>query len=224
MTLTSKSKSDTGAHEATKWKFASFAGGSGFSGNSSLNLDGGEEQLSGKQMAQRALEAAYQRGLSEGFRAGAEHVKNESGEMGRRVDQLIESMQSQFANMDTDVADAVLGLAFSLARQIIRAELDARPELVSASVRDALGSLALKATYPGIYLNPADLNLVKASLGDELTLRGCRLIADPGISRGGCRLESDTSMVDATIESRWERALSNMGYAGSEFDDVSAAR
>ncbi len=224
MTLTSKAKSDTGSHEATKWKFASFAGGSGFAGNSNLHHDTSEEHLSGKQMAQRALESAYQRGLAEGFRAGSEHVKSESHDMGQRVDQLIASMQTQFANMDTDVADAVLGLAFSLARQIVRAELDARPELVSASVRDALGSLALKATYPGIYLNPADLNLVKASLGDELTLRGCRLVPDAGISRGGCRLESDTSMVDATIESRWERALSNMGYSGSEFDNVTTAR
>jgi flagellar assembly protein FliH len=224
MTLTSKPKSDAGASEAKKWTFAPLNGDSGFAGNSNLNLDNTEEPLSGKQMAQRALESAYQRGLTEGFRAGSEHVKNEATEMGRRIDQLIESMQSQFTNMDTDVADAVLGLAFSLAKQIIRAELDVRPELVSASVRDALGSLALRASDPRIYLNPADLNLVRASLSDDLTIRGCRLLADTGISRGGCRLESDTSMVDATLESRWERALSNMGYSGNEFDNVTTAR
>jgi betaine-aldehyde dehydrogenase len=51
---------------------------------------------------------------------------DEATEMGRRIDQLIESMQSQFTNMDTDVADAVLGLAFSLAKQIIEQELRAR--------------------------------------------------------------------------------------------------
>jgi flagellar assembly protein FliH len=224
MTLTSKAKADPSANEGTRWKFASFASGSGFAGNSNVHLDSAEEHLSGKQMAQRALESAYQRGLAEGFRAGNEHVRNESGEMSNRVDQLVESMQSQFATMDTEVADAVLGLAFSLARQIIRSELESRPELVAGSVRDALQSLALKATYPGIYLNPADLNLIKSSLGEELSLRGCRLVADPGISRGGCRLESDTSMVDATIESRWERALSNMGYTGSEFDNVATTR
>jgi flagellar assembly protein FliH len=144
--------------------------------------------------------------------------------MSNRIETLVESMQSQFALMDSDVADAVLGLAFSLARQIIRSELESRPELVAGSVRDALNSLALKATYPGIYLNPADMNLIKSTLGDELSMRGCRLLVDASISRGGCRLESDTSMVDATIESRWERALSNMGYTGSEFDNVSATR
>jgi flagellar assembly protein FliH len=57
-----------------------------------------------------------------------------------------------------------------------------------------------------------------------LTIRGCRLLADTGISRGGCRLESDASMVDATLESRWERALSNMGYSGNDFDNVTTAR
>jgi flagellar assembly protein FliH len=133
-------------------------------------------------------------------------------------------MQSQFEAFDKDVADAVLGLAFSLARQVVRSELDLRPELVATSVKDALQSLSLKAAFPSIYVNPDDVNLIKSVLGEELSMRGCRIIADNTISRGGCRLESDTSTVDATIESRWERALNNMGYNGSEYDNVTPTR
>jgi flagellar assembly protein FliH len=224
MTRTSKTKSDNKPDAATRWKFASFGDGTDYTGDASLNGGAREEPVSGKQMAQRALESAYQRGLSEGFNAGTEHITKESGSMANCVDSLLASMQSQFVTFDQDVADAVLRLAFSLARQVIRSELELRPELVTTSVKDALQSLALKATFPGIYVNPDDLSLIKSALGEELSVRGCRLVADTSIARGGCRLESDTSTVDATIESRWERALSNMGYNGSEYDNVTPAR
>jgi flagellar assembly protein FliH len=224
MTLISKAKSDSKPDTATRWKFASFSDSPDCNRDANLNDAAREEPQSGKQMAQRALESAYQRGLSEGFIAGTEHTARESGSMANRVDLLITSMQSQFENFDQDVADAVLGLAFSLARQVVRSELELRPELVTTPVRDALQSLALKATFPCIYVNPDDLNLIKSACGEELSVRGCRLFADTSITRGGCRLESDTATVDASIESRWERALNNMGYNGSEYDNVTPTR
>jgi flagellar assembly protein FliH len=224
MTLTSRTKTDSKPDVATRWKFASLDDGADDAGNPSLHYSTREAPLSGKQVAQRALESAYQRGLSEGFSAGTEHITRESSSMANRIDSLLTSMQSQFEAFDKDVADAVLGLAFSLARQVVRSELDLRPELVATSVKDALQSLSLKAAFPSIYVNPDDVNLIKSVLGEELSMRGCRIIADNTISRGGCRLESDTSTVDATIESRWERALNNMGYNGSEYDNVTPTR
>lgn len=224
MTLTSKTKTDGKPDVATRWKFAPLGDVAGNSGDTGPHISSSEEPVSGKQLAQRALESAYQRGLSEGFRAGTEHITRESGSMASRIDSLVASMQSQFEAFDQDVADALLGLAFSLARQVVRSELELRPELVATSVKDALHSLSLKATFPGIYVNPDDLNLIKSVLGEELSVRGCRIIADVSISRGGCRLESDTSTVDATIESRWERALNNIGYNGSEYGNVTPTR
>jgi len=224
MTHTSKSANDSDIADAPRWKFASLGDPASTGGYAGVSQADADVQLSGKQMAQRALEAAYQRGLAEGFRAGSAHVGNESAEMTKRIDAFVESVQSQYANMDSEVADAVLNLSFSLARQVVRSELELRPELVASSVRDALGSLASKATYPTLYLNPSDIGLIKPALDEELKLRGCRLVPDPAIKRGGCRLESDSSHVDATIESRWERALHNMGYNKSEYTDVATTR
>jgi len=224
MTHTSKAANDRDVADAPRWKFASLgepASISGYAGVSPANVD---VQLSGKQIAQRALDAAYERGIAEGFRAGSAYVENESGEMAKRIDAFMESIQSQYANMDSEVADALLNLSFSLARQVVRSELELRPELVASSVRDALGSLASKATYPTLYLNPSDIGLIKPALDEELKLRGCRLVPDPAMKRGGCRMESDSSHVDATIESRWERALLNMGYTKSEYTDVTTTR
>ena len=224
MTHTFKAASESDVAGAPRWKFAPLGGGATTDGFGSVRAGGGDEHLSGKQMAHRALEAAYQRGLTEGFGAASTHAGNESDEMTKRIDAFMESVQSQYTNMDSEVADALLNLAFSLARQVIRSEVELRPELVASTVRDALSSLAMKATYPTLHLNPGDIQLIRPALDEELKLRGCSVIPDPAIKRGGCRMESDNSHVDATIESRWERALLNMGYDKSEYTDVPATR
>ena len=39
------------------------------------------------------------------------------------------------------------------------------------------------------------------------------LVADPDISPGGCLIQSPSSVVDATIEKRWARAVGNLGLS-----------
>ena len=46
----------------------------------------------------------------------------------------------------------------------------------------------------------------RAAIGD-----GARLVNDAGITRGGCVIESDIGVVDASIETRWRRAAAALG-------------
>ena len=46
---------------------------------------------------------------------------------------------------------------------------------------------------------------------DAIAARGARLVSDPQIARGGCRIESDIGLVDATIDERWRRAVAALG-------------
>jgi flagellar assembly protein FliH len=60
-------------------------------------------------------------------------------------------------------------------------------------------------------VHPQDLPLVSEGAGDLLEARGARLVAEPMILRGGCRIESDLGAVDARIESRWAQAADALG-------------
>ena len=46
---------------------------------------------------------------------------------------------------------------------------------------------------------------------EALEARGARLIAQPGIERGGCLIESDLGQVDARIATRWALAAAVLG-------------
>ena len=44
-----------------------------------------------------------------------------------------------------------------------------------------------------------------------LAARGARIVSDAAVSRGGCLVESDIGVIDASVESRWRRAAASIG-------------
>lgn len=99
-------------------------------------------------------------------------------------------------------------LACRIAERIIRRQLDAHPEITLDLVRDALeiaaqqGELILK-------LHPED----HATLGKEVTalieelarLADVTVVADAGVSRGGCVAETRFGTIDEQIETQLAR-------------------
>lgn len=150
-------------------------------------------------LQQRAHDEAYASGMAEVRAAAA------------RVGQIGQSFEGAVAQLESDLADAVLGLAVDIARQVVRQSLAIRPELVLPVVRDALRGLAGNFQNNLLYLNPADAELVSQQMGDELTQQNWRVIGDERIEAGGCRVETSHGEVDATLATRWRQALSNLG-------------
>jgi len=206
--------------QTSRWQFDSFAGGVAAAGTSENEVDGPSSPQSGKSVARQALDEAYKRGLAEGFRAGRSQAQDEFGVKSLEIHDLLASLQAQFATIDQSTAHALTKLAFGLASQVIRHEVASRPEMVADIVQEALAELSHRASHPCLLVNPDDMPFLRPKLDEELKLRGCRLLAEASVARGGCRIVSETSEVDATIASRWERALMNMGYISDEAGDV----
>jgi flagellar assembly protein FliH len=55
---------------------------------------------------------------------------------------------------------------------------------------------------------------------EALAARGARLVSQPGIERGGCRVESDAGVVDARIATRWDQATQSLGTEAEWHDDL----
>jgi flagellar assembly protein FliH len=62
-----------------------------------------------------------------------------------------------------------------------------------------------------VHLNPQDLDHLRADLDADGMLKGCRFVPDAAVLRGGCRVETPHSDVDATLQSRWQRVLAAVG-------------
>jgi flagellar assembly protein FliH len=94
----------------------------------------------------------------------------------------------------------------AVARQVIYHELKTDPGLVVAAVRKALGVLPAGTRDVRLHLHPDDAQLVRELLPAGQEQGGWQIFEDVVHDRGGCRVSTETSQVDATLESRLARA------------------
>jgi flagellar assembly protein FliH len=156
-----------------------------------------------------ALEQKYQAGLlaghANGYAQGMAEANARIDAMRSEFSALALSMHNEAGKLEDDVAVRVIGLVRSLARQVIRAELESRPEAITAVVDECLGLVSESVGRIVIHMNPADLALV----GEEVAGRDDRiqLHPDANLTRGGCRFVTTHGEIDASLEQRIDRAL-----------------
>ncbi|MDH5184074.1 MAG: flagellar assembly protein FliH [Gammaproteobacteria bacterium] len=117
--------------------------------------------------------------------------------------ELLEGLTHPLEELDETVEEQLLHLTISVARQLVRRELKTDPGEIVAIIREALAMLPVGKREIQIYLNAEDMQIVKSSfsLADD-DQRTWQLLEDPTISRGGCRLVSNDSQIDASVEKR----------------------
>jgi flagellar assembly protein FliH len=154
---------------------------------------------------ERICAEARQDGHQTGYAAGQAAAKAEALRLARAADGLDKAL----AEFDQQVADELLALAAEIARQVIRTELSARPDIILGIVNEALTQLPHQ--HATIYLHPDDASLVRSYAGDALTHAGHRILEEPKLTPGDCLLESGGSQLDASLATRWRRVVASLG-------------
>ncbi len=170
-----------------------------------------------EQIHQQARDEGFRRGREEGYQAGYqagfEEGRAKSFAEAQRLATAVEKLETYLGGLDQHIAEETLALAVALAREVVRQELSAKPEALLAVVREALTHLPHQ--HAAIYLNPEDASLLRSYLGDQLAHAGHRIHEDASLARGDCLLEAGGSQVDATVATRWQRVLANLGIASA---------
>lgn len=168
-----------------------------------------------EQLVAEQLNAARQGGYHDGYRDGMAALdsfkQSFAAQTTAQVGALVQSYAGQMDNLQQDMANAVAAAAVALARQVVRSELAARPEQVAAVAEEALETLLLSARHVTVRVHPDDHALVAQGAAETLAARGARLLPDAAVTRGGCLVESDIGIIDASIETRWRRAAAALG-------------
>ncbi len=158
---------------------------------------------------------AYERGRKEGFDAGVratvERAQREHAGHGAQLERVLNELRARFAELESAGADAAFDLAVEIARQVVRREVDVSRDAVLAPLREAIALVIDQQTHPRVHLHPRDLDLVRADLDADGAFKGCRFIADAGVARGGCRIETHQGEIDAQLATRWRRVLAALG-------------
>jgi len=116
---------------------------------------------------------------------------------------MLEALARPLDGMDERAEQALVDLALSVAKQLIRRELHSSPGEIVAVVREAVQLLPLSRQSIRVYLHPDDATLVREVFAlDGHTEHTWQVFDDPGLSRGGCKILTDDSTIDATLETR----------------------
>lgn len=101
-----------------------------------------------------------------------------------------------------------VSLGVAIAEKLLKTQLAAHPELTTGMLIEAL-NLAAGQPQLQIHLHPADLTRLGPHAADLVkSITACadpEFIADPAISPGGCRIETQHGSIDARLESMLER-------------------
>jgi len=174
-----------------------------------------EAPLDPAELHAQQLRAARQSGYQDGYRDGLvalEGFKQSfASQTTTQVGALVRSVSEQLDALQQEMARALATTATALARQVLRSELATRPECVTQVAEQALDALLLSARHIVLRVHPDDYALIALGSAEAIAARGARLVADAQVARGGCRLESDIGLVDATLDERWRRAVASLG-------------
>jgi len=156
----------------------------------------------------------FQQGFDEGSKKGYDENLHLLQQQAKELVSLLESLSEPFRLLDDEVEKELVKLAIGIATQIIRREIKLNPGQIVAAAREAINVLPLSSQKIILYLHPDDAELVRSALSlDELST-AWNIIEDPLITRGGCKVDTEVSHVDATIEHRLAAVIANV--LGSE--------
>ena len=147
----------------------------------------------------------------DGFAAGLAEGKALGRQQVQRLSQLVQLVDAAFDDLEASTASALIELSIDLARAVVRSELTTRNDQIQTVVSEALRTLPEAVTTGEIMLNPSDHELVTTYLQESDKLGNWRLVADPSVEAGGCRIITRSCDIDATMKTRWLRAMQTIG-------------
>ena len=159
-----------------------------------------------RRKAEEMESQAYNNGFEQGRKDGEELGKRQFEAMANRLKSMVESLTAQGEELFSRYEAQMVRLCMKVAQKVVAVEIDTRPELILEILRHAFHQVQ-EATEIKVILNPKDLELVKEYvLGNPDLARGHKMefLPNEAMDRGGCILETEFGLVDASMEERWK--------------------
>nr|WP_305792728.1 flagellar assembly protein FliH [Sedimenticola hydrogenitrophicus] len=177
------------------------------------------EQL--EQLQKEAYQEGFELGKKEGFAYGhkeaLEKGQQRIGQVLRNIESLMETLESPLQELDEQVERELVELVIAMVRQLVRREIKLEPSHIIGIVRESLSILPVSSRNIRVQLHPEDARLVREIYDMSDREQSWKMVEDPVLARGGCRVVTETSQIDATLESRLTAMIARI--MGGERDD-----
>ncbi|MBB1613390.1 flagellar assembly protein FliH [Pseudomonas sp. UMC65] len=161
---------------------------------------------------QEAYNEGFATGEKEGFHSTTLKVRQEaevalSAKL-QALEQLIANLFEPIAEQDTQIEKTLVELVRHITRQVIQRELAMDSTQIEHVMREALKLLPLGVGNVRLYVNPQDFEQVKSLR--ERHEESWRIVEDEALLPGGCRVETEHSRIDASMETRIAQAMDQL--------------
>ncbi len=160
---------------------------------------------------EEGVAAGRKEGFDAGYRDGYSEGREQSLAELARLKELTAALDEALDRFDQELGEDMLGLSIAIARQVTRNALNFRPEALLPIIHEAISSLPQPNHHTQLILHPDDAALVRPMMEKEFPQVHCRIVEDDHIERGGCRVKTEVSDVDATIQGRWGKVVATLG-------------
>lgn len=155
---------------------------------------------------EEARESGRAAGHAEGLAAGRAEVVRRA----ELLDRVLASLAEPVSRIDAQVENELMELVMAIARRLVRREIKTDPGEVIGVVREGIAALPVGERKVTVHLHPEDARLVAEVFGAREGAPSCRIVEDPSLTRGGARISTDISVIDATLETRINRVFDRM--------------
>ena len=148
------------------------------------------------------IENWHKEAHQEGYQQGLMQAQQETAELRQRLFELINFFEHPLQALNEEVEQQLTHLAVTLAQQLVRREIRLEPGEIVGLIRDSIQMLPANSRKIRIQLNPEDAAVVRDALQMDSSEeeQSWKLVEDRMISRGGCVIKSDQSVINATIK------------------------
>ncbi len=182
------------------------------------------EQL--EQIQKQAYEEGFELGKREGFEYGHREAlssgKTDLQERLDRLDAILRTLEAPLKLLDDQMEQEIMTLVIAIVRQLVRREVKTDPGQIIGVVREALGVLPISSRNVRVVLHHDDAELLRETYDVSDKELGWSIVEDPVMERGGCKVVTDVSQVDATLESRLAALVTQL-LGGERDEDLSSS-
>jgi len=168
------------------------------------------EKITHNQQQQKIRQQAYEKSYAKGYMEGLDKGQKEIREKTQYLRSLMATLAMPLPDLDDQFVDEMVQLCMVVVKQMVRREIKTSPGEVVAVVKEALNSLPDVTGDVTLELHPEDSEIIKNNMLKSGNEPLWRIVEDPLLTRGGCRVKTNTSRIDATVENRLNSVIANI--------------
>ena len=172
-----------------------------------------------KEIYGKAYKEGYLRGQREAHANAEARTEKEIAAHKLSLQQLTEGFQEAISRHSERTSTDLLNLALDIAKIMVRTQLEIKPDVVLPVVKQAISMLPSLQKPLRIKLHPDDAALVATEIANCFDALEFTILQDPQMDRGGCLIDSEINILDASNARRWKLLAESLGSSKEWFED-----